>query len=85
MQISGGKVNVDSVTTMNLNVPMEFHCVDTNLIPVGDLENSAYIDVEHVIVVELVRKGLKKNMRVHVPVKIGNVESSTTSKESTKF
>ena len=65
-------------TVVHVNVPINFDQakVDSNLIPVGTLQDCSLIDLQYHLMVIIKRPTFCKNLEVDVPISIGNTCST---------
>ncbi len=79
MEIEDGNIiRAGSATVIHINVPINFDQakVDSNLIPLGTLEDCALIDLQYHFKVIIKRPAFCKNLEVDIPICIGNICST---------
>ena len=76
-KVSEGPIATGMCPKLNWTLPWDFsECsVDGNLMPVGDLDCSVLLDINYEIDIDIKRSGLHRNMDIHIPIKVGNVNS----------
>ena len=81
-KIKEGPVASGMCPTYNWVLPWDFsQCsIDNMLMPVGDLDQSKFIDINYEVDIELKRSKLRRNMDIKIPIKIGNVNTRATEK-----
>ncbi len=67
--------------TYHWNLPWDFleHCVDGNLLPVGDLDDCSLINISYQVRVTVKRKNPHRPMKVIIPITVGNMDSATAA------
>ena len=63
----------------DLKLPLAFHesGVDGNLIPAGTLDDCDLIDCKYEVYVHLKRKGMHRDVEMHIPINIGTENTSS--------
>ncbi len=83
-KVESEAVSADTIDHVNLDVPLDFSnsYLDSNLIPVGSLNDCSLIDVRYEVHIKAKRKGVHRDIELKIPIILG-ADNSHKSKSDT--